>query len=94
MFRSHAAHVSAVHGLGPAVFTCPLFGVGEFVMPGPVEMVLAGNQEWEINRVRFCPAGWEECDLLLIFSSQPIFTTFLSSFVSSRAVWGASSVCR
>lgn len=24
-------------------------------------------------------------------SSQPIFTTFLSSFVSARAAWGASS---
>lgn len=31
-------------GLGPAVFTCPLFfGVGEFVQPGPTEMFLA----WE-----------------------------------------------
>eukprot|EP00069_Balaena_mysticetus_P012823 bmy_07817T0 len=31
-------------GLGPAVFTCPLFfGVGEFVQPGPAEIFLA----WE-----------------------------------------------
>ncbi|TKC36571.1 hypothetical protein EI555_003494, partial [Monodon monoceros] len=31
-------------GLGPAVFTCPLFfGVGEFVQPSPAEMFLA----WE-----------------------------------------------
>lgn len=78
-------------GLGPAVFTCPLFfGVGEFVVPGPVEMVLAGNQEWEMGARGGHVQQAGRSVTWFSSSSQPIFTTFLSSFVSARAVWGAS----
>lgn len=52
-------------GLGPAVFTCPLFfGVGESVQLGAAEMFLTGLSMGLGARV-----GWEQCDVLLTFPS-------------------------
>lgn len=72
-------------GLGPAVFTCPLFfGVGESVQLGPAETFLTRGPG--VGR------GWAGSNATCFsLSPQPIFTTFLSSFDSARAVWGASS---